>query len=164
MKEGTLILLQLLWKPPPRPVRNLEQCSTQVSSMMSTRVEKEVLIFPIDKHGALGFLSDLLSPEGPHESTHSFVPRSPRTRKKAHDISLLESKGALTLPTKQVCDRLILVFFHHVYPFLPVVDANAFLRHYAQHGCNNMSLLLLWSMFLAAANVRMPIAVATVTS
>ncbi len=116
------------------------------------------LIFRADKHGALGFLSDLLSPEGPHESTHSFIPRGPSTHLKAHDMSMLESIGAFTLPKKQVSDRLIVAFFHHVYPFLPVVDASTFLQHYAQQGCNNTSLLLLWSMFLAAANVRQSIA------
>ena len=52
-----------------------------------------------------------------------------------------------------ICDDLIRCYFSHVHFFLPIVDAPAFLNEYTNNGRQNISLLLFWSMLLAAANV-----------
>ena len=39
--------------------------------------------------------------------------------------------------------------------FLPIVDAASFLVEYSHNGRQNISLLLFWSMLLAAANVSL---------
>ena len=57
------------------------------------------------------------------------------------------------MPSNDLCDELICSYFRHVHPLLPVVDSQCFLEQYLKHGCQNVNLLLLWSMFLAAANV-----------
>jgi hypothetical protein len=62
-------------------------------------------------------------------------------------------KGAFSAPSKELCDELICCYFHHVHPLLPIVDSQGFLEQYLKHGFQNVNLLLLWSMFLAAANV-----------
>jgi hypothetical protein len=43
-----------------------------------------------------------------------------------------------------------------VHPFFPVVDAHSFLDAF-ENQRNEVSIHLLWSMFLAAANVRVPL-------
>jgi hypothetical protein len=48
---------------------------------------------------------------------------------------------------------LIRCYFHHVHFFLPVVDAAPFLDEYIHNGRQTISLVLFWSMLLAAANV-----------
>jgi hypothetical protein len=47
---------------------------------------------------------------------------------------------------------IIRTYFHYVHPFFPVVDARSFLDLF-ENARNDLSLHLLWSMFLAAANV-----------
>ncbi|OAP59360.1 hypothetical protein AYL99_06658 [Fonsecaea erecta] len=49
-----------------------------------------------------------------------------------------------------VCARLIRCFFGYVYPFMPVVNAGEFITKYSDDP-NNVSCLLLWSVFFAAA-------------
>lgn len=49
---------------------------------------------------------------------------------------------------------IIRTYFHYVHPFFPVIDARSFLDTF-ENAHNDLSLHLLWSMFLAAANVRL---------
>lgn len=65
----------------------------------------------------------------------------------------MRQQGVFTKLPDDVCDDLVRCYFHHVHFFLPVVDAPDFLNEYCKHGSQNISLLLLWSMFLASANV-----------
>lgn len=55
-----------------------------------------------------------------------------------------------------MCDELIRAFFYHVYPSIPIVNAADFLSRYLNHGCASLNLLLLWAIFLAAANFVEP--------
>jgi hypothetical protein len=66
------------------------------------------------------------------------------------DINYLSTKGAFTLPPHHIREAFIRCYFHHVHPFSPILDANDFLLGYEK---GQMSLLLLWSMFIAAASV-----------
>lgn len=65
----------------------------------------------------------------------------------------MRQQGVFTKLPDDVCDDLVRCYFQHVHFFLPVVDASSFLNEYYKHGPQNISLLLLWSMFLASANV-----------
>lgn len=81
------------------------------------------------------------------------LPKPLETSWKPHEIEYLRHQGAFDLLPDDVCDDLIRCYFHHVHFFLPVVDAGAFLNEYDANGRKNISLLLFWSMLLAAANV-----------
>ncbi|OBR12969.1 C6 transcription factor [Colletotrichum higginsianum IMI 349063] len=69
----------------------------------------------------------------------------------------LKSRGVFELPPQAVCSRLVRLYFHHVHPFFPVIDASAFLDVFENIGAQKLSLHLLWSVFLAAANASVPI-------
>jgi hypothetical protein len=47
---------------------------------------------------------------------------------------------------------IIRTYFYYVHPFFPVIDARSFLDMF-ENARNEVSVHLLWSMFLAAANV-----------
>lgn len=47
---------------------------------------------------------------------------------------------------------MIRTYFYYVHPFFPVVDAHSFLDTF-ENERSEVSVHLLWSMFLAAANV-----------
>ncbi|OQV04248.1 Fungal specific transcription factor domain-containing protein isoform 2 [Cladophialophora immunda] len=66
--------------------------------------------------------------------------------------NFLRAKGALDFPPTDICDRLLRTYFHQVHPFLPIVQPNDFLMQYEAGGPCSTDLVLLWSMFLAAAN------------
>jgi hypothetical protein len=106
-----------------------------------------------DKSSALGFLSDICHPDGSQGESHYLVPRASKKSKKLEDLAYLRIKGAFSAPSKELCDELICSYFRHVHPLLPIVDSHGFLEQYVEHGYQNVNLLLLWSMFLAAANV-----------
>lgn len=106
-----------------------------------------------DKSSALDFLSDICHRSGSKGESHYLVPRASKKTKKLDDLSYLRSKGAFSAPSKDLCDELICSYFRHVHPLLPIVDSQSFLQQYLEYGYQNVNLLLLWSMFLAAANV-----------
>ena len=97
-----------------------------------------------------------MTPGGTDQELFYLVPRHGKRSKKPEELAFLRAKGAFSIPAKEVCDDLICAYFHHVHPFLPIIDAGYFLARYLGHGCQNINLLLLWSMFLAAANVSKP--------
>lgn len=111
-----------------------------------------------EKHGAMGFIGDIVDPGGSQGEHHYLVPRASKKTKKSEDLSYLRIKGAFSTPSKELCDALICTYFRHVHPLLPIIDAQSFLDQYLRHGCQNINLLLLWSMFLAASNVSKSIA------
>ena len=106
-----------------------------------------------DKSSALGFLGDICQPDGSQRDSYYLVPRTSKKTKNSEDLSYLRSKGAFSVPSEELCDELICSYFRHVHPLVPIVDAQSFLHQYLEHGYQNVNLLLLWSMFFAAANV-----------
>lgn len=59
----------------------------------------------------------------------------------------------MTLP-KDVPDEIIRCYFRHVHFLIPVLNAKEFLDEYYYNGFANINPLLMWSMCLASANVR----------
>jgi hypothetical protein len=116
------------------------------------------LTLPGDKRGARHFVYDLCHPGSPQDSTPCIVQREPNVSWKPHELEYLRYEGAFNTLPSDVCDDLIRCYFHHVHFFLPVIDAAPFLDEYTKNGRQNISLVLFWSMLLAAANVsNMPI-------
>ena len=106
-----------------------------------------------DKQGAGSFVYGLCHASSPQEGGHFLLPRPSTSARQPYEIDFLRRKGAFSLPSEDVCDDLVRYYFHHVHYLFPVVDAISFLNEYVKNGCQNISLLLIWSMFLAAANV-----------
>jgi len=106
-----------------------------------------------DKQGLGGFVFDICNPGDSQRGTHYLVPRASTKVRRPEDLAYLRIKGAFSMPSGEVCDELVRCYFHHVHQFLPIINAQSFLEQYVRHGCQNVSLLLLWSMFFAAANV-----------
>jgi hypothetical protein len=69
------------------------------------------------------------------------------------DLRYLESKGALSLPPQPLCEHFLLSYFQHVQPLTPVLNTKDFLKLYGSEFPQKPSLLLLYSIFFAAANV-----------
>lgn len=109
-----------------------------------------------DSSGPLAFLNTLIGPSPGSSEIQYLLPKSHGKALKPEDLLFLRAKGALTIPNGEVCDELIRAFFHHAYPFIPIVNAADFLGRYLQHGCASINLLLLWAIFLAAANFVEP--------
>lgn len=103
---------------------------------------------------------DPRSAESDIDPSHPDAPQQARahvqfkkTAHKPHELEYMRQQGVFTKLPDDVCDDLVRCYFQHVHFFLPVVDASSFLNEYYKHGPQNISLLLLWSMFLASANV-----------
>ena len=70
-------------------------------------------------------------------------------------INYLKLKGVFDLPNKEVIEMMMLTYFSHVHPFFPVIEAKALIEEFEQSR-QDLSIHLLWSIFLAAANVGIP--------
>lgn len=96
------------------------------------------------------FVMNICEPHRSSKANHFLVPMPSIKSLLPEDINYLSTKGAFTLPRRHVREALIQCYFHYVHPFSPLLDANEFLLDYEK---GRMSLLLLWSMFIAAASV-----------
>jgi len=98
---------------------------------------------------------DICKPRGMPPGNHYMVPRAAATSDMLpEDMAALQAKGCFSLPTEEVQHALLRSYFHHVHHFLPIIDATKFLMQYESGGAKNIYLLLVWSMFFAATNVR----------
>ncbi len=109
-----------------------------------------------DRQGLVHSIMDICSGQRPIGGASLWFQRAPEPRKKweTHDWVYLQSKGVFDLPSVEVCDSLIRAYFQNVHPLLPIIDAAHFLSQLTLKGVSSVNLLLLWSVFLTAANVR----------
>lgn len=84
---------------------------------------------------------------------HFLVPLH-RTHLSDEDRDFLQRKGVFTLPGKNACDTMIEAYLAHVHPILPVIEADVLVDHHQAGQLQNYNLLLLWSLFFVAVNVR----------
>jgi hypothetical protein len=68
-------------------------------------------------------------------------------------VELIRAEGGFEALPKEITDEIVHCYFRHVHFLLPVVDACNFLNEYQNNGLEKVNPLLMWSMFLAAANV-----------
>ncbi|KAK2772193.1 C6 transcription factor [Colletotrichum kahawae] len=107
-----------------------------------------VPFYPGDQRGP-AFLIDICEPNRSSKDNHFLVPMPSIKALAPEDVNYLRSKGAFTLPPARVREAMIRCYFHYVHPFAPILDANEFITEYEK---GRKSLLLLWSMFIAAAS------------
>lgn len=109
-----------------------------------------------DRRGPRHSVYDLCHPESPEESLHMPSSISTATSHKPHELEYMRLQGVFSKLPDDVCDELVRCYFQHVHFFIPIIDAPAFLNDYCSNGSRDISLLLYWSMLLAAANVSVP--------
>ncbi|KFZ04751.1 hypothetical protein V501_09014 [Pseudogymnoascus sp. VKM F-4519 (FW-2642)] len=107
-----------------------------------------VPFYPGDQRGP-AFVINICEPRRSLKANHFLVPMPSIKSLLPEDINYLSAKGAFTLPPHHIREAFIRCYFHHVHPFSPILDANEFLLDYEK---GRMSLLLLWSMFIAATS------------
>ncbi|KAM0512121.1 hypothetical protein ACHAPE_009169 [Trichoderma viride] len=105
-----------------------------------------------DRRGPRHSVYDLCHPESLEESLHMPSSISAAISHKSHELEYMRLQGVFSKLPDDVCDELVRCYFQHVHFFLPIIDAPAFLNEYCSNGSRNVSLLLYWSMLLAAAN------------
>ncbi|KAI2920376.1 transcriptional regulator family: Fungal Specific TF [Aspergillus niger] len=99
----------------------------------------------------VGLVVDICEPEPGEKSGHFLIPQIRPTHIDQDTIEYLRRKGVFDFPTPAVCEMMIRTYFYYVHPFFPVVDAHSFLDTF-ENERSEVSVHLLWSMFLAAAN------------
>ncbi|KAH7073311.1 fungal-specific transcription factor domain-containing protein [Paraphoma chrysanthemicola] len=92
-----------------------------------------------------GGYGDILNAVGKTTDRYFHIPASAEEALAPEDLEYLRIKGCFTLPENS--RQLIEAYFQYVHPTFPVIDAEAFLQHYAANGLEGINLLLLWSMF-----------------
>jgi hypothetical protein len=101
----------------------------------------------------VGLVADLCEPERPDKSGHFVVAALSSTNIDSETHEYLRKRGCFDLPALDIQQSLVKAYFHYVHPFLPVIHVSSFLRIFESPGQNGVCLHLLWSVFLAAANV-----------
>ncbi|KAL0944915.1 C6 transcription factor [Colletotrichum truncatum] len=107
-----------------------------------------VPFYPGDQRGP-AFLIDICEPNRSSKDNHFLVPMPSIKALSPEDVNYLRIKGAFALPAPRLRDTMIRCYFHYVHPFAPILDATEFITEYEK---GRQSLLLLWSMFIAAAS------------
>ncbi|SCO26725.1 probable cutinase transcription factor 1 beta [Fusarium fujikuroi] len=100
----------------------------------------------------VGLVADLCEPERPDKSGHFVAAALSSTNVDSDTHEYLEKRGCFALPAFDIQQSLVQAYFHYVHPFLPVIHVSSFLKAFESPGQNGVSLHLLWSVFLAAAN------------
>lgn len=93
---------------------------------------------------------DICKPQRLTDSNHSFVAMPSLESLQPEEIEFLRWRGCFTLPPQPLQEALIKAYFHHCHSFEPVLDPQEFFNAYSK---GQLSLLLLWSVFMCAATV-----------
>jgi len=104
----------------------------------------------------LAMVVDICEPNREAPRRHYVVPRAATKAISARDFATLQDKGCFLLPNEDTRCRLLQSFFHHVHPFMPIIDVRDFLTRYNTGGPKKVNLLLFWSILFAGVNVRLP--------
>jgi hypothetical protein len=92
-------------------------------------------------------------PDGSPQSSCYLVPRTTKRSQQPEDLDYLRIKGCFSLPSQGVCEELVCRYFQLVHPFIPIINAPRFLEDFVNRRYVNTNLLILWSIFFAAASV-----------
>jgi hypothetical protein len=74
------------------------------------------------------------------------------TRMNDLELTILRSRGALTLPPKDLCDELLQAYFQWIAPIVPIINRTSFMQRYRDPK-NPPSLLLMQAILLAGSRV-----------
>ncbi|KAL0775911.1 hypothetical protein CaCOL14_007198 [Colletotrichum acutatum] len=135
---------------PPDPSDATEDSSAYAETLEGGKNREDgcVPFYPGDQRGP-AFLIDICEPNRSSKDNHFLVPMPSIKALSPEDVNYLRMKGAFTLPPPHVREAMIRCYFHYVHPFAPILDASEFITEYEK---GRKSLLLLWSMFIAAAS------------
>ena len=132
---------------------NQEETLLLSTSVRSVCPKKDcTLTISGDQQAINGFVFD--SSNGPSQKSRYLVPRVSTKNQRPEDLAYLQMKGCFSLPSQRVCEQLVRCYFQHVHPSLPIIKAAHFIDDFVNCRYQNTNLLVLWSMFLAATNVR----------
>ena len=118
----------------------------------SEHLKQEVRPYFTGESQGLEFLFDICCPDRTVRGLHYATPAHTYRARRVHQ----KSANPSPLPAMPVQRELVRTYFLYLWPVLPVVDAKSFLTaFYAEDP--NLSQLLLWSIFFAAASVSQPL-------
>ncbi|KAH8702404.1 fungal-specific transcription factor domain-containing protein [Talaromyces proteolyticus] len=100
----------------------------------------------------VALVADICEPQLKNKSGHYLVPPMVSANIGSETMDYLRRKGVFDLPPPIVCVMMIKTYFRYVHPFFPIIEPRSFLELYESNERENLSLQLLWSIFLAAAN------------
>ncbi|KAF5006304.1 hypothetical protein FDECE_7315 [Fusarium decemcellulare] len=90
-------------------------------------------------------------------ASHNFLAMSNLSSLSTQDLSFLEAKGALHVPSRLILDEFVRHYFLHVHPMLPVIDEGAFWAAYQQDenaiSAKKIPLLLFQAMIFASCSL-----------
>ncbi|ETS75469.1 hypothetical protein PFICI_12413 [Pestalotiopsis fici W106-1] len=101
--------------------------------------------------GGITLVTDVSHSNWLDKSGHLFLRKLRRDSLGNDELTYLHQKGVFSLPHKSVSDVLIRIYFHHVHPFFPILNAKTFLAAYEDGAYDRIGIHLLWSVFLAAS-------------
>ncbi|KAJ5214910.1 hypothetical protein N7468_010589 [Penicillium chermesinum] len=146
--------------------RNGIPSAYQSGAAESTSVEVEEEPLPDDS--AHTYIGDNRGPrQSVYDLCHPRVPQEAHTSPNAltagnisnrrtvfqpHELEYISQQGGFSWLPRNVSDALVRCYFAHVHFFLPVLEPSKFLDAYTTKENQDMNLLLLWSVFLAATN------------
>lgn len=102
----------------------------------------------------VALVADLCEPERPGKSGHFVVAALNPSNLDPETLDYLKSRGCFDLPAPIIQQTLVQAYFHYVHPFLPILRVSSFLKAFESPGQTEASHHLLWSIFLAATNVK----------
>jgi hypothetical protein len=105
-----------------------------------------------DQQAINGPFLDLLD-DSPDKSSPCSLLHTSKRFQDPEDLEYLRKKGCFSLPSQSICEELISCYFRLVHPFIPVINATHFLEEFVEGRYTSTNLLVLWSMFFAAASV-----------
>jgi hypothetical protein len=123
----------------------------------------EVVNDEIEDPGRVAYLEEfsnmsliLQEYQGP-SGVHYPLPKVPKdqalsSRMNQMELDILEKRGALSLPPKELCDELIEGYFKWVAPIVPIINRTDFMRRY-RDPANQPSILLMQAVLLAGSRV-----------
>lgn len=106
---------------------------------------------PGDPQG-VALVADVCEPERQGKSGHFVVAALSPPNIDPETLDYLKRRGCFDLPNLDIQQALVKAYFHYVHPFFPVIPVSSFLQSIESPEQNGVYLLL-WSVFLAAANV-----------
>lgn len=106
-----------------------------------------------DRQGPGNFILELCNDHS-RTSPHDLISQAAPHSRSQENLTNSPIDAMCGFPSLDVCQALVRCYFFHVHFFMPILDAKHFLTEFNERGCEMSSPLLLWAIFLAAANVR----------
>ncbi|OQE71575.1 hypothetical protein PENNAL_c0104G01697 [Penicillium nalgiovense] len=130
-----------------------EQAGVEIASKVLGKSNKtgQAPFYTGDSPG-FGAVFDICSPADQLATRHILLTSKTSASLSPEDKAYLQYKGVFNMPRKDICDELIRAYFHHIHPIMPVIDATTLPHLYPSGDGQPYNLILLWSIFYAAAN------------